>query len=138
MQNAAAEPATETRMRTATAVFGCPRQSRTFDTIEAVTSAPILAGEPDARGPCQPSAHRPLSWPARHHVPTRVGMGEEKNGFVWPLASESTGVQLRWHRLGSVTWLADFASFPRGPDEPGIYLVKLTARGRYRIYNGGG
>jgi hypothetical protein len=55
---------------------------------------------------------------------------------VWPLVSESTGVQLRWQRLGSVTWLDDFARFPRGPDEPGIYLVKLTARGRCRIYIG--
>jgi excinuclease UvrABC nuclease subunit len=29
-----------------------------------------------------------------------------------------------------------FASFPRGPDEPGVYLVKLTACGTYRIYIG--
>jgi hypothetical protein len=63
-------------------------------------------------------------------------MGEEKNGFVWPLVSESAGIQLRWHMLGSVTWLDDFASFPRGPEEPGVYLLKLTARSRYRIYIG--
>jgi len=44
MLSTAAEPATDTRMRTATAAFGCPLQSRTFDTIEAVTSAAILAG----------------------------------------------------------------------------------------------
>jgi hypothetical protein len=63
-------------------------------------------------------------------------MDEEKNGFAWPLASDSAGVQLRWHRLGSVTWLDGVASFPRGPDEPGVYMVKLSARGRYRIYIG--
>jgi hypothetical protein len=65
-----------------------------------------------------------------------VHMSKEETGFVWPLASESSGVELRWHRLGSVAWLDDVARFPRGPDEPGIYLVKLTARGRYRIYVG--
>src|SRR5205809_125141 len=63
-------------------------------------------------------------------------MGEEKNGFVWPLISESAGVQLCWQRLGSVTWLDGFARFPRGPDEPGLYLIKLTAGSRYRIYIG--
>jgi hypothetical protein len=65
-----------------------------------------------------------------------VHMDMEKNTFVWPLVSESAAVQLRWDRLGSVTWFDDFAGFPSGPDEPGIYLVKLTARGRYRIYIG--
>ncbi len=63
-------------------------------------------------------------------------MDDEKGGFAWPLASESQGVQLRWHRLGSVTWLDGFASFPRSPDEPGVYMVKLTARGQCRIYIG--
>ncbi len=63
-------------------------------------------------------------------------MIQPKNGIVWPLASEIAGVQPRWHRLGSATWLDGVASFPRSPDEPGVYLVKLTARGRYRIYIG--
>jgi hypothetical protein len=62
-------------------------------------------------------------------------MGEE-NGFVWPLVSESASVQLSWRWLGSVDWLDGFARFPRGPDEPGVYLIKLTVRGRYRIYIG--
>lgn len=71
-------------------------------------------------------------------VPLRqcMHMVQQKNGFVWPLVSENAAAQLRWHRLGSVTWLDGFASFPRGPDEPGVYLVKLAARGKYRIYIG--
>jgi len=60
----------------------------------------------------------------------------QKDGFVWPLVSENASAQLRWHRLGSATWLDGFASFPRGPDQPGVYLVKLTASGKYRIYIG--
>src|SRR5258708_24317084 len=63
-------------------------------------------------------------------------MIQQNNGFAWPLAPEIAGVQLRWHRLGSATWLDGVASFPRGPDEPGVYLVKLTARGEYRVYIG--
>ena len=63
-------------------------------------------------------------------------MMPRENGFAWPLRSENAGAPLRWYRLGSVTWLNGFASFPRGPDEPGVYLVKLTARGTYRIYIG--
>jgi hypothetical protein len=63
-------------------------------------------------------------------------MIQQKNSFVWPLVSETAGVQLRWHKLGSATWLDGVASFPRGPDEPGVYLVKLAARGKYRIYIG--
>jgi hypothetical protein len=63
-------------------------------------------------------------------------MTQQENGFVWPLVSETAGVQLQWHKLGSATWLDGVASFPRGPDEPGVYLVKLAARGRYRIYIG--
>jgi hypothetical protein len=63
-------------------------------------------------------------------------MIQQNNGFAWSVASEIAGVQLRWHRLGSATWLDGVASFPRGPDEPGVYLVKLTARGKYRIYIG--
>jgi len=63
-------------------------------------------------------------------------MIRQKNGFVWPLASGTADVQLRWHRLGAATWLDGVASFPRGPDEPGVYLVKLTARGKSRIYIG--
>jgi hypothetical protein len=60
----------------------------------------------------------------------------EERGFVWPLVSESAGVQLCWRRLGSVTCVNDVARFPDAPDEPGVYLVKLTARSRYRIYIG--
>src|SRR5439155_5014129 len=60
----------------------------------------------------------------------------QKDGFVWPLVSETASAHLRWHRLGSATWIDGVASFPRGPDEPGVYLVKLTARGKYRIYIG--
>jgi hypothetical protein len=63
-------------------------------------------------------------------------MGQQKSGFVWSLVSGTAGTQLRWHKLGSATWLDDVATFPRGPDEPGVYLVKLTARGQYRIYIG--
>ena len=63
-------------------------------------------------------------------------VSEEETGFVWSLASGSADVDLRWNKLGSVTWLDGVARFPRGPGEPGIYLVKLTARGRYRIYIG--
>ena len=65
-----------------------------------------------------------------------MDMIQQENGFVWPLVSETASAQLRWHRLGSATWLDGVARFPRGPDEPGVYLVKLTARGRYRIYIG--
>lgn len=65
-----------------------------------------------------------------------VHMDEEKISFAWPLASGLAGVELRWHMLGSVTWLDGVASFPRGSDEPGVYMVRLTARGRYRIYIG--
>jgi hypothetical protein len=63
-------------------------------------------------------------------------MDVDQDGFVWPLLSGSDGVELRWHRLGSVEWLGGIARFPRGPEEPGIYLVRLTARGKYRIYIG--
>src|SRR5215475_10481214 len=87
---------------------------------------------------------RPSSQPApprRGLVPARqlrqcMHMIQQKDGFVWPLASESADAQLRWHRLGSATWLNGVASFPHGPDEPGVCLVKLTARGKYRIYIG--
>lgn len=63
-------------------------------------------------------------------------MMQQENGLTWPLASQNAGAQLRWRRFGSVTWLDGAASFPRGPDEPGVYLVKLAARGTYRIYIG--
>jgi hypothetical protein len=63
-------------------------------------------------------------------------MSEEKDGFVWPLDSEPASIQLRWRMLGSVTWLNSVARFPHAPDEPGVYLVKLTARCKYRIYIG--
>jgi len=65
-----------------------------------------------------------------------VHVSGEETGFVWSLTSGSAGVDLRWNELGSATWLNGVARFPRGPDEPGIYLVKLTARGRYRMYIG--
>jgi hypothetical protein len=63
-------------------------------------------------------------------------MMQQGNSFAWPLVSQNAGAQLRWRRLRSVTWLDGSASFPRGPDEPGVYLVKLAARGAYRIYIG--
>jgi hypothetical protein len=63
-------------------------------------------------------------------------MMQQENGFAWPLLSENADTQLCWRWLGSVTWLDGFASFPRGPDEPGVYLVKLVARGTHRIYIG--
>jgi hypothetical protein len=63
-------------------------------------------------------------------------MTPKENGFAWALVSQNADVQLRWRRLGSVTWLDESASFPRGPDEPGVYLVKLAARGTYRVYIG--
>jgi hypothetical protein len=63
-------------------------------------------------------------------------MIHQKDVFVWPLVSETARVRLRWHMLGSATWLDGVARFPRGPDEPGVYLVKLTVRGKYRIYIG--
>lgn len=56
--------------------------------------------------------------------------------LVWPLASGPDGVELCWHRLGSAEWAGGIARFPRAPDEPGVYLVKLTARGKHRIYIG--
>ena len=33
-------------------------------------------------------------------------MGEEENDLVWPLSSESAGVQLHWHRrkYSEVLW----------------------------------
>jgi hypothetical protein len=65
-----------------------------------------------------------------------VHMLQQKDDFIWPLVSGNLGCQLRWHRLGSVAWLDGIASFPRAPDEPGVYLVKLTAHGKYRIYIG--
>src|SRR5262249_26199564 len=46
-----------------------------------------------------------------------MNMIQQENGFVWPLVSETAGVQLHWHKLGSATWLDGVASFPRGPDE---------------------
>lgn len=71
-------------------------------------------------------------------VPLRqcMRMMQQKNGFAWPLVSENASAQLRWHRLGTVSWLDGCATFPHGPDEPGVYLVKLAARGKYRIYIG--
>lgn len=45
-------------------------------------------------------------------------------------------MRLRWRRLGLVGSHEGYASFPQGPENPGIYLVKLTARGAYRIYIG--
>ena len=53
-------------------------------------------------------------------------MIQQQNGFVRPLVSEAAGAQLRWDRLGSATWPDGVASFPRGPDEPGVYLVKVA------------
>jgi hypothetical protein len=61
---------------------------------------------------------------------------EDQAGFDWPLSSGSAAVTLRWHKLGSVTWADGIAKFPRGPDNPGVYLVKVAARGKYRLYIG--
>lgn len=65
-----------------------------------------------------------------------LNMDEKTDALVWPLVSASTSFQLRWHWLGPVTWLDGFAKFPQGPDKPGVYLIKLAARGSYRIYIG--
>jgi hypothetical protein len=59
-----------------------------------------------------------------------------RDGFVWPLVSGPNAVELLWQKLGSVEWLDGIARFPHGPHEPGVYLVKLTVRGRHRIYIG--
>jgi hypothetical protein len=38
--------------------------------------------------------------------------------------------------LGPVAWSGSAASFPAGPKEPGIYLIKVILDHRYRIYIG--
>jgi hypothetical protein len=63
-------------------------------------------------------------------------MDSQNGGFVWRLGSGTRGLELRWSMLGSVRWLDGSASFPRGPDEPGVYLLRLAARSRYRVYIG--
>ena len=60
----------------------------------------------------------------------------DSDSFVWQLRSGTANLELRWRRLGSVRWLDGSATFPPGPDEPGVYLVRLTACDRYRIYIG--
>lgn len=41
-----------------------------------------------------------------------------------------------WRWLGSVGSHDGYASFPPGPENPGVYMVKLTACGTHRIYIG--
>ena len=65
-----------------------------------------------------------------------VRAGMKTDGFVWRLGSGTPGVELRWHKLGHVSWREGSASFPLGPDVPGVYMVRLAARGKYRIYIG--
>ncbi len=45
-------------------------------------------------------------------------------------------MELRWRWLAAVRSHDGYASFPPGPGNPGVYLVKLTARGTYRIHIG--
>jgi hypothetical protein len=52
------------------------------------------------------------------------------------LTSAGSSVQLVWRKLGLVAWSGSAASFPAAPNEPGIYLIKVTLDDRYRIYIG--
>jgi hypothetical protein len=63
-------------------------------------------------------------------------MGIQNGGFVWRLGSGTSGAELRWNMLGSVRWVDGSPNFPLAPDEPGVYLVRLAVRGRYRVYIG--
>jgi hypothetical protein len=60
----------------------------------------------------------------------------ERYDFTWPLISGAASAQLLWHRLGSAELVDGAARLPQAPDEPGVYLVKLSAQCRYRIYIG--
>jgi hypothetical protein len=63
-------------------------------------------------------------------------MPGQQDQFLWTLTSETAIARLCWHRLGSAAWTDGAAHFPQAPDEPGVYLVKLSARGQHRIYIG--
>jgi hypothetical protein len=61
---------------------------------------------------------------------------DERDHFNWPLASGAATARLRWDRLGSVELLDGAARLPQANEEPGIYLIKLSAQGRHRVYIG--
>jgi hypothetical protein len=63
-------------------------------------------------------------------------MTSEVSALTWPLTSADSSIQLVWRNLGSVVWSGSAASFPPAPKEPGVYLIKVTLDGRYRIYIG--
>lgn len=63
-------------------------------------------------------------------------MTSEPVALNWPLTSADSSIQLVWRMLGPVDWTGTAASFPAGPKEPGVYLIKVIFDDRYRIYIG--
>jgi hypothetical protein len=63
-------------------------------------------------------------------------MESEADTLSWSLSSGGSSVQLVWRRLGEVAWSGSAASFPAAPEEPGIYLVKVTLDHCCRVYIG--
>ena len=60
----------------------------------------------------------------------------EGDQFEWRLESKDHTLILRWHKVGHVEWSGGVALFPKLPEEPGVYLIKVELAGRYRIYIG--
>lgn len=67
-----------------------------------------------------------------HHRPMTL----EGDVSRWKVVCQGYVVELCWHKLPSVIWADDVATFPVAPDEPGVYLVKVTLGDRYRLYVG--
>jgi hypothetical protein len=65
-----------------------------------------------------------------------VAISPEPDALDWPLKSAGSSIRLLWRKLGAVVWANNAGSFPNAPEEPGIYLIKVTLDGRYRIYIG--
>jgi hypothetical protein len=63
-------------------------------------------------------------------------VADERDHFDWPLVSGAATARLRWDRLGSAEFLDGAARLPQASEEPGVYLIRLSAQGRHRIYIG--
>lgn len=63
-------------------------------------------------------------------------MTVEGDVFIWELVCQGHVIELHWHKLPPVIWSNDIATFPIAPDEPGVYLVKVTLGARCRAYVG--
>jgi len=84
----------------------------------------------------QGSSAGTVRWRVRAVVRQCRRMSQQQQHLIWPLATGTEAARLCWQRLGSVRWLEGAAHFPQAPEDPGVYLVKLSIRDQHRIYIG--